>query len=634
MIYTTNRNLLFESPHIEICTKEDIIEFLSENKEFGLDTETSGLDPFNDTLLVIALGNGKDQYVLDARYDDWSFLKDYLESSAWTKVLANAAFDYKFFLKKGIVMNKVFDVITADLALNQDYQPFFLSLEDIVYARLGFRLSKDIRSSFENMTNEPLTDSQIYYAAKDVEYLISLMYDIMKEAKDKKTNVLNLENAMSLVIADMEYEGIRLDKDKWIELASKSESERRILHDALDEHIYNEPKLHKFKAKYYQTNLFVPDEEIRKIDVKWTSPKQVLNVLRTFVPKLESTDANVIKDHTSVHPIFETYLKFQEWGKKSTTYGKDFLKYLNGNGRIRTRFFPLVSTGRMSSSNPNMQNIPSESAYRNCFMPNYDDWVFVTADFSAQELALIAYGAEDPVWLTAMEEGKDLHSICAELLFGDKWKEFAEEDCRFYENTMSGHLKKKCSCPKHKRLRDIVKTLNFGLAYGLTAHSLSNRLGIEIEDANRLINDYFTTFPKVQGFLEGLSGYASRKGIMYTMPPFYRRRKFKGWRGTYTEDSVMASIERMGRNSHIQGSAADMIKLALVYARKYINENNLRDKVKIVLTVHDEINTIVTKDYSETWRLKLKEIMEKAAQVIVPLNLIKAEPMISQRWEK
>lgn len=634
MIYTLNRNLLFKSPQIEVCTREDIEEFLSQNKEFGLDTETSGMDPFNDNLICIAIGNCEDQYLIDTRYDDWDFLKPYLESSDWLKILANAAFDYKFLLKKGAVMNEVFDVITADLALNQDYQTYFNSLDKLLDQRLGIYISKDERSSFIGMTNEPLTDSQIFYATEDVKHLIPLKYDLENEAKEKGMHMLRLENAMSLVIADMEYEGVKVDVNKWMELAEIAETKRKEYVDLLDKEIYNDSKLHKFKAKYYQTNLFIDDEDIRKIDVKWTSPKQVLNVLQTIVPDIKSTESEEVQDYVGRHSLIKTYSKFQEWGKKSTTYGRDFLKHLNSDGRVRTEFFPVKSTGRMSSSKPNMQNIPKESIYRNCFVPNYDDWVFVTADFSSQELALIAYGAKDPVWLKALEEGKDLHSICAELLFGDKWKESAEPNCNFYKMDGENMRKQKCKCPKHEKLRDAVKALNFGLAFGLTGHSLSGRLGITLEEANRLIVDYFTTFPKVKGFLEALSYFAKSKGYMVTMPPFYRRRKFRNWKGSYTNDADMSSIERMGRNTHIQGTAADMIKLAMVYARKYINDNDLRDKVKIVLTVHDEINTITNKEYSETWKTQLKGIMEKAAQAIVPLGLIKADPTISQQWEK
>jgi DNA polymerase-1 len=499
---------------------------------------------------------------------------------------------------------------------------------------MNIYMSKEERNSFIGMKDEKLTIEQIEYATGDIKHLIPLKYNIEEEARNKKTKVLDLENAMSLVIADMEYEGIKFDVDKWKELASIATTQRELAHKALDDEIESDKRFKKYKAKYYQTNMFVPDDEIRKIEVNWASPKQVLDVVRKVDSKIQSVEAKELKEHEGKHPIISKILDFSEWGKKCTTYGMEFLNHIHPDGRIRTRFFPIVSTGRLSSRDPNMQNIPADTKYRNCFLPNYDGWVFVSGDFSAQELAIIAWGAQDSVWLQALEEGKDLHSICAALLFGDKWRESAEPDCRFYEEQNNQAINQKCNCPKHKKLRDIVKTLNFGLAYGLSAHSFSSRMGISIHNAEKIIDDYFTAFPKIKYFLESLSHFAKTKGFMVTMRPFFRLRKFKDWKGSYTEDSVLSSIERMGRNSHVQGTAADMIKLALALTRKYLNDNDLRDKVKIVLTVHDEINTITTKEFSDTWKLKLKEIMEKAAQVIVPSNLIRVEPTISLQWEK
>ena len=634
MIYVLNSKYNFKSPHISICTAEDIMDFLSDNKEFGLDTETSGLNPFKDRLICISLGNDKDQFLIDARYDDWTFLKDYLESLSWIKILANAGFDYKFLLPHGVVMNKVFDVIHSDLALSQDHKSYMSSLQDLLSSRLNIEIGKETRSSFIGMTDEFLTENQIIYACEDVKHLPQLKSDLETEAFVKKTKVLDLENAMSLVLADMEYEGIRLDTDAWKTLADIAQQRRSEFEHQLDREIETDPLFQDFRMKYFQTDMFVPDDQIRKVAVNWASPKQVLKVVKAVDKTANSIEAGALQDLYKKHTIIPKLLGFSEWGKRCTTYGMDFLNHLWDDERIRTRFFPIVSTGRLSSQKPNMQNIPANNDYRNCFIPNYDDWVFVTADFSSQELAIIAWGAQDPVWLKALEEDKDLHSICAELLFGDKWKNTAEPGCNFYKEEDGAAIKQKCSCPKHKKLRDLVKTLNFGLAYGLTAHSFSGRMGTSVEDAERLISDYYAAFPKIESFMKSLSYFAKSKGFMVTMKPFFRLRKFKNWKGYYTDRNEMSSIERMGRNTHIQGTGADMVKLALVLTRKHINENNLRDKVKIVLTVHDEINTITTKEFSNTWKLMLKEIMEKAAQVIVPSRLIKADPAISLQWEK
>jgi DNA polymerase I len=635
MIYYLNQMTLFKNPQIQSCTKEDIEEYLNSVEEFGLDTETSGLDPFTDKLLVIVLGDAEKQFFIDARDKaQWEFLIPYLESSNWVKILANAGFDYKFLKQNGVVMNKVFDVITADLALSQDGKNFMSGLADLVGSYLREYMDKSERNSFIGMDGEPFMDSQVFYACDDIKFLPALKSELTRISIEMKSNVLNLENAMSLVIADMELEGVKLDIDAWEALAESAKAHRAAAEEKLDAIVMKDEALKRFQHKYIQADMFTPFDDLRKVNVLWSSPKQVLNVMKTIVPTLESVDAEDLSEHRSKHELIETYLNFSEWGKKATTYGYDFLNHLHHDGRIRTQFMPIVSTGRMSSRNPNMQNIPAENAYRNCFIPNYEGWDFVSSDFSSQELCIIAYGAQDPVWLKAMEEGKDLHSICAELLFKQRWEKARQPECDFYREENGEAIKQKCNCKGHKKLRDVVKTLNFGLAYGLTEHSFSARMGISVENARNLIKDYYTAFPAIEKYMKSLSQFAKNKGFMLTMHPFFRVRKFKNWKGYYTTSRDMASIERQGKNTRIQGTGADMLKLALVLTRQYIIQNNLCDKVKLVLTVHDELNTICKSEYSDTWKEELKGIMEKAARAIVPSGLIKAEPTVSKKWEK
>jgi DNA polymerase-1 len=133
-----------------------------------------------------------------------------------------------------------------------------------------------------------------------------------------------------------------------------------------------------------------------------------------------------------------------------------------------------------------MQNIPSLNDYRNCFIPNYKDWVFVSSDYSSQELALIAHESQDEIWLNALKENKDLHSICAELLFGNKWKDSAESNCQYYVN------QKKCNCKEHKKLRTFAKNLNFMLAYGGGAHKLADKMEISIPEATKFFQVGFS----------------------------------------------------------------------------------------------------------------------------------------------
>ncbi len=612
---------------------DDVVDYLRSVDEFGLDTEDTGLNPFKDTMLIVSVGDYENQFVIDARTADLKRIVPFLESYKKLKILANAGFDYKFFKQKGITLNNVFDVEVADLALNMGKRDYLRGLNVIVGEYLGAYLSKDTRSTFEGHTG-PFTDQQIIYAADDVKYLIPLK-DVMKaREKEEQIATLNIESQMALVLADMELEGIRLDVDAWKALADKASEERARLHNELDKIILSDKKYDRFKHKYIQGDLFTDFKDLRKVNIQWTSPKQVLKVLQVEAPLLCTVDATELECYRKTSQLIATYLEFSEWTKKATTYGYDFLEHLYPDGRIRTHFTPIVSTGRLSSRNPNMQNIPATNEYRNCFIPNYDDCVFVNSDYSSQELTLIAEDSKDPVWLNALQHGQDLHSVCAELLFGKDWKDAADEDCAYFHEIEDGGVltiaRQKCKCKKHKKLRDLVKTLNFGLAYGMSEHTLSERMDISLFEASELLNKYFNTFPNIKASLERSATMGRKKGYIRLMKPTYAKRIFPEWRGFATTD--MGSIERKSKNTRIQGTGAYMIKIALVRVRKAIQDENL--PVKIVLTVHDEIDTICKKDYAETWKLKLKSIMEETAKLTVPSGLLKVEVGVFDRWEK
>ena len=266
-----------------------------------------------------------------------------------------------------------------------------------------------------------------------------------------------------------------------------------------------------------------------------------------------------------------------------------------------------------------MQQIPADNAFRNAFVPANKDWVFVSSDFSAQELCIIAFGSQDPVWLEVLKSGGDLHGTCAELIFGETWTKLGKNNNERKE-TKEG-----------KKLRTHVKTLNFGLAYGMGAFSLSKQLDISEDDAEKLIDKYFKTFPKIKGFLESIGQYGANNGHIRTYKPFRRIRHFEFWKGSNTDKKDMAKIIRASKNTPIQGTGADMTKLALVLLRRKIK--NL-DWCKIVLTVHDEINCICRKDKAEEFSKLLTSTMERAAEHIVGKGLLRCDAEISREWKK
>jgi len=196
--------------------------------------------------------------------------------------------------------------------------------------------------------------------------------------------------------------------------------------------------------------------------------------------------------------------------------------------------------------------------------------------------------------------------------------------------------KSKCKCPKHGKLRTNVKTINFGLAYGMGPHKLADTLDISIKEAETLIDKYFEAFPSIGGFLDKLGSFGKKYGYIKTFPPYNRRRWFPTWYPRIYKDKSQAfelgSIERASKNTPIQGASADMTKKAMILIRDYIKRNDV--PVKIVMTVHDQVDTVCQDDYAEEWVTKLTELMEQAALEVVTNGLLKADTNISKSWEK
>ncbi len=377
------------------------------------------------------------------------------------------------------------------------------------------------------------------------------------------------------------------------------------------------------------------------VTINWGSTKQVLPLFQVAIPKLKDLSKPTLAKYS--HGIIEDYQEYKNTQKLLTSYGEKFIeKFVEPDGQVRTSFNQIVSTGRVSSLRPNMQNIPAKEAvgnrYRNCFTcPT--GWKFVDSDYSSQELVCIAFLSKDPVWTEALEKGQDLHSVAAELVYGKKWKEAAEDDCAYYHKG-----KDKCKCKKHKTMRQACKTINFGLAYGMSAMKLSATLKITKQEAEQLIKDYFAAFPRIGALLTALGRFGVKHGYSRTMAPFFRRRYYPFWRSVrhYIDahlldieyNATLGSIERASKNHPIQGSSADMIKLATVLIHWYIKDNNLQDRVRLVVQVHDQNVCIATEDYAAEWNTKMTALMEEAAAVFITNGLLKSETNVTDRWSK
>ena len=620
----------FNSDLYELATINQAVAYCGDQEVLGVDTETEGFDFTCKKMIMFQIGDENNQYVIDTRHISIEPLRQILESKKIIKIFHNAKFDYKFIKKwADIECENVYDTFLVERVLSCGRHIGY-GLKDLCKRYLNVELNKETRNQFIGLKGQAYRDDQIQYGAKDVEYLCKLRkLQLPKIAEFKLENVVSLENRAVLAFSDIEYNGIDIDRDAWEVIARASEQEALKMRDELDNLVLIVPELSDFVLSHIQGDLFTPQEELRKVGVKWTSPTQVLKVFQKLVPELEDVNGKKMYKHRRKHKIIDLYVKYKEKMKLATSYGKDFFKFVSSDGKIHTQFNQILDTGRVASKKPNMQQIPADNKFRNCFLAP-GGWCFVSSDYSSQELNVIAFGSKDPVWINALEQGQDLHSVCADLVYGQEWVDTAEENCSYMKN------KSKCKCPKHGKLRTNVKTINFGLAYGMGPHKLADTLNISIKEAEILIQKYFAAFPAIGGFLDKLGTFGKQYGYIKTFPPFNRRRWFPTWHPRIYKDKSQAfelgSIERASKNTPIQGASADMTKLALIYIREAIKKNNF--PVKIVMTVHDQIDTICKIEFAEQWVDIMTRHMEDAALKVVTNGLLKADTNISKSWEK
>jgi DNA polymerase I-like protein with 3'-5' exonuclease and polymerase domains len=651
MIYYVTRQLAaFNTDTISVMSSLDqAVEYCKNKAVIGIDYETTGLSFIKDKPVLLAIGDERNQFVINLFEFSIEPLREILESREVLKIAHNVKFEYLFTKQHyHFDLENVFDTMLASQVINCGNKEFSNSLQNLLSYYLGITVSKQQQKSFVGKVADSFSEAQVIYAAKDIAYL-PLLYSKLVEVVSEAglSAVVSLENEAVLAFGDIEFNGMLLDQNEWLKLALEAEQNKRDAEKELGNMLESHECFARIRGRGLQLDLFDPSPT--KHYLNWDSPPQAVNVFQCLHPSItdveERTLSNVLL-HSSimdeavafskmsandVRKFITTYRNFKEHSKAAGAYGKDFLKHVDPDGRVRTEFKQILATGRVSSSNPNLQQIPSDNRYRNCFKAP-PGWKYVSSDFSSQELAIIAHGSRDPVFLSALENKRDLHSVAAEVIYGSQWKEAALEDCLYYAVENEVQVYGKCDCPKHKKMRTAVKTINFGLAYGMTASKLADTLGSTIKEASSLIAVYFQNFPKIEGFLERLAEFARKTGTCYTYPPYKRRRIEPLFERAKYDEGLMGAWERRGKNTPIQGTAADMTKEVLIRCRRVIKKHRL--PVKLVCQVHDQVDTLATEGFAEKWADILDQLMCISAKTIIPSGLLKAETTITDVWTK
>jgi len=634
MIHYIGKQTILDTDIRTDSTTMEMVEYLRQLDSVELDLETTGLNPRDNEILCIQLGNAERQYVIELSGEEiCPLVRSLLHRNESIVFLGhNLKFDAKFLLKHGIELHTVYDTFLAERVIHTgDHFGKPMSLKGVLERRLNIHMSKEVRESFIGHSGS-LSVAQIKYAAFDVKYLTKISELQLVDAKQHDLlTVIRLENKVMLSFADMEMDGLGVDIEAWRALAIEAEDVRDSLLLRMDDMVLTRPELERFKPDSFQVSMFGTEAEDKRdsVGIKWSSQKDVLPVIQSLTtPQLESLDTKVLRrDFGGSHNLVDAFIDFVDVNKKATSFGQSWIEKYVENGRVHTGIDQIMATGRVASKAPNMQQIPSDARYRDCFKPT-DGFTFITTDYGSQELVVIATGAKDPVWLEALESGKDLHSICAALVFGEKWDEATEDGCEFAASNQ------KCGCSEHKQLRTRTKAISFGLAYGAGSKSLAQTLEISEHDSEELMNLYFKTFPSIKGWLDGNARSAIRRRFSVTFAPI-KRKRFYGDPNQPREDLDFKSrgmIDRRGRNTVIQGTAADMTKLAQIYLRDEIQDH--RDEVRLVAAVHDELLVEAKTGTEERWAQVVSECMEKAAEKILGNSLCKATPEIGAHWAK
>lgn len=674
MIYLVTKQIdLFDNDIYKIISVEESLNMLNSLSVIGFDTETTGLDAHSNKIIILQLGNSDFQIDIDINTIDINLYKHILEDENIIKVGANLKFDYQFCLSNNIVCKNLYDVLLSEYVINNgltsqdlykiynsyisDYKITdkklissyqnkakfgYYSLFSLVYKYFKVVLDKEIR----NNINEGLTDRVIKYSALDVEYLLPIRDIQLNKAKETNCiKAINLENKFLPVLAYTEYCGIKLNIEKWLEQYNRKVIELNNVVKTLNQFIIDN-NIKKFINK--QLDLF--DENANYVTINWDSDKDVFYIFSTYLgfelknkDGKNSTEADVIKKYINKHPLVEIYLKYSSLAKDTSTYGKTFLDNINKTtGRIHPNFNQLVNTSRLSCKNPNLQNIPATAEYRECFIPEKNN-ILIDSDYSGQESIILVNFSLDPSLLEFYDKNiGDLHSYVAKLTFIEELKDIEIRDVK----------------SKRKDLRNKAKGVEFAVGYGGTGFTISNNIGVSKEEGDRIYNAYFKAFPGLKNYFKEVGDFCEQNGYVLISKitgrkyyfPFYSKylelkkliNNQEFWNDSnnkikYKEEIKLyfqykGSIQRIAQNYPIQGSSAEVTKIAAIYLYDWILNNDYLFKVLIPNQVHDELLLECPTELNEIVQKITKECMERSGKIYCKRVPLLAEPESANYW--
>lgn len=512
MIYlVTKQQSLWASDRYKVISAEEALELLAPLSVVELDTETMGLDPYTKELLTVQLGCAEFQVVIDCTSVDIHLFKEYMENPQRMFLGWNIKFDLKFLYHQRIVPLRVYDGYLAEKLLWLGYPAGMheMSLKAASINYLGVDMDKSVRGK---IIQTGLTEDVIVYAAGDVSYLGKIRDKQLVELEKKGLlKAIDFENEFVKCLAYIEYCGAKLDVDKWkIKMATdlnnleKYEAE---LNEWVEESQYSS----KYCSVNIQGDLFNGFDTKPRCHINWTSSQQVIPLFEELGLNLKvldkktkhykkSVDIKVVEPQASKSPLIPIYIKYKKAAIIVNTFGQKFLNLINPvTGRIHANFNQLgTDTGRLSSTEPNLQNLPHDAQTRACFVSDKGNrWI--SADYSGQESYLMASMANDEAMLDELINGSgDLHSLTAKMVFQQIPRDMPLKD-----------IKK-----NFKDLRQEAKGYEFCFNYGGQDSTLIRNYGLDAKRAKEIYENYMSGFAGLKRYQDFRRVDVMRKGYI------------------------------------------------------------------------------------------------------------------------
>ena len=602
----TNLKTIADVPHeyhlaASPAERAALIQKLQALKCFCFDTETTGLDPKQARLVGLAFSfaplTGYYVPVPQDAAEAKAVLEEFrpvLESEHIEKVGHNLKFDLSILKWQGVsVGGKLFDTMVAHSLIEPEMRHGMDYLSEVYLGYTPVPISKligDTKSDQINMADVPVA-KVAEYAAEDADVtwqLRAVLAPLLKE-KGQERVFYEVESPLIPVLVAMEFEGIRVDAAVLADFARQLSKE---MEEA-------EKAVYRLAGTTFNLN----------------SPRQLGQVLFDLLkignaPKKTktgqyATDEQTLTALAADHEIVQRLLEHRTASKLKSTYADALPEAIwPGTGRVHTTYNQVMTTtGRLNSQNPNLQNIPIRTErgqeIRKAFVPRSGEYRLLSADYSQIELRIVAALSHEKAMLEAFQAGTDIHTATAARVFG------------VFPDLVTPEMRRK------------AKMVNFGIIYGISAFGLSQRLGIPRKEAGDIIEQYFTQFPGIRGYMEGTMEFARQHGFVETVTG--RRRYIRDIRSA--NNTIRGAAERNAINAPIQGTAADMIKLAMISIQRELTSRKL--KTRMLLQVHDEL----VFDLHQTEQPEVLPLVEEKMKTAIPLDVPLAVEMgVGENW--